>query len=112
MTLSCRNCGGAFTENDLDSLRAIARCRFCKAVTSIPPSRLRPTAPLPARFRAVELPDSLTVEWRWFTNKTVMLAFFCVAWDSFLLAFYPRAIASGQVLAILFPIAHLAVGVS
>jgi hypothetical protein len=111
MALSCATCGAPFVDGDLDSLRAIARCRFCRSVTSIPPSRERPTAPLPARFRAVELPDSLSVEWRWLTSKTVMLAFFCVAWDSALLGFYPRALASGNLGAILFPIAHVAVGV-
>jgi len=53
----------------------------------------------------------------WFSPAVFFLLFFCIAWDSFLVFWYSMALfAPGeggfQWIAILFPIAHVAVGVS
>jgi DNA-directed RNA polymerase subunit RPC12/RpoP len=49
---------------------------------------------------------------RWFSWKYVPLAFFCIAWDSFLCFWYSMAFnGNAPWIMIVFPIAHLAVGV-
>jgi DNA-directed RNA polymerase subunit RPC12/RpoP len=50
---------------------------------------------------------------RWFSLKYVPMAFFCVAWDAFLCFWYSMAFSQANVpwIMVVFPIAHLAVGV-
>lgn len=54
---------------------------------------------------------SLQITRRWFASKYIGLLFFCIAWDSFLLFWYAMAGATGSWLMIVFPVAHVAVGV-
>ena len=55
--------------------------------------------------------DRLELSWRWFSLKYLPLAFFCVAWDGFLCFWYSMAFTTGAPwIFIVFPIAHLAVG--
>jgi hypothetical protein len=54
----------------------------------------------------------LQLEWRWFSPKYIPLAFFCVAWDAFLIFWYSIAFGmDAPWIMIVFPVAHLAVGV-
>jgi len=55
---------------------------------------------------------SLKITRRWYSHQHLGMLFFCIAWDSFLVFWYTMAGASGNWLMILFPIAHVAVGVS
>ena len=47
----------------------------------------------------------------WYTPKLFGLLFFCIAWDAFLVFWYALAIKGGSLFAMIFPIAHVAVGV-
>ncbi len=51
------------------------------------------------------------ISWRWFELQHIFLAFFCIAWDSFLIFWYSMALHGGPLIMIIFPIAHVAVGV-
>lgn len=56
--------------------------------------------------------DQIELSWRWFSWKYLPLAFFCIAWDGFLCFWYSIAFSTGAPwIMIVFPIAHLAVGV-
>lgn len=64
-------------------------------------------------YRAGEPPPpaaDFTIVRRWFSPKYVFMAFFCVAWDSFLVFWYSHA-TSGPWIVSVFPIAHVAVGI-
>jgi hypothetical protein len=54
----------------------------------------------------------LDLSWRWFSWKYLPLAFFCIAWDGFLCFWYSMAFSmDAPWIMIVFPIAHLAIGV-
>jgi len=58
--------------------------------------------------------DSILIRRKWFSLKTIPLIFFCIAWDSFLVFWYStvtKSESSMDLLAIIFPIGHVAVGV-
>jgi hypothetical protein len=52
----------------------------------------------------------LFVVFKWFTPMAFFLLFFCIAWDTFLVFWYSMA-GQASVLFLIFPIAHVAVGV-
>ena len=56
---------------------------------------------------------ALKLSWRWFSMKYVPLLFFCIAWDAFLCFWYSMAfkIEGTPWIMVVFPIAHVAVGV-
>ncbi len=52
------------------------------------------------------------LERSWFSPSLIFMAFFCVVWDSFLVFWYSMALRAGAPwIMVVFPIAHLAVGV-
>ena len=61
--------------------------------------------------------DALVLTRRWFRPQAIFLAFFCVAWDSFLVFWYGMALSGAaegsgaSVIMLVFPLAHVAVGV-
>ncbi|MEL7234924.1 MAG: hypothetical protein AAGK74_10530, partial [Chloroflexota bacterium] len=60
--------------------------------------------------------DGVEMSWRWFNWSAVFLTFFVIAWNSFLVFWYRMALSSPfdggpQLLMIIFPLAHVAVGV-
>lgn len=58
--------------------------------------------------------DSIRIRKKWFSLKTIPLVFFCIAWDSFLIFWYLNVTSTESpmdVMAIIFPIGHVAVGV-
>ena len=67
---------------------------------------------MPLRFE-VDQSRGFEVSWRWFRPRYIFLAFFCVAWDSFLLTWYGAAFAmeDSPLIMLIFPLAHVAVGV-
>jgi hypothetical protein len=71
----------------------------------------RDPAPLPEKFNVSRTGHTMAVDWRWFGAKYIFLAFFCAAWDCFLIFWYATALTTGNAMMILFPIAHVAVGV-
>jgi hypothetical protein len=127
MNLTCTVCGAPLAVEGIDLERKVARCLYCRSVFDLEgrkapalgdtgiPVRLAPRArvPMPERFQVDEEPGLLRISWRWFSWILIMLAFFCVAWDGFLLFWYGIAFTQKDVpwVMIVFPVAHVAVGV-
>lgn len=131
--LECGRCGAPFREADIDARERVATCRFCGAVTPLPPepeppvpAARRDATPLPAARGKVPRPDSIGLDqtseglrltYRWFSPVFFFLLFFCIAWDSFLVFWYwmgLQGMAQAGPMAIImlvFPIAHVAVGI-
>ena len=77
-----------------------------------------PKVPRPNTLQLIESFDQLQLVRRWFTPGLFFLLFFCIAWDGFLVFWYSMAFGvgggmpgPGKWLFVLFPIAHVAVGV-
>lgn len=118
ITLSCPSCGGKTR-----ILPGTARfaCDYCGSEhmlkTNLPSER----APEPEEKRIYAAPNSVVMDQdgqslrlvrRWFSLKYLPMAFFCVAWDGFLCFWYSMALGGDAPwIMIVFPIAHLAVGV-
>ncbi len=67
--------------------------------------------PIPERFTVSHADNDLMVSWRWFRAVHVVLLFFVVTWDGFLVFWYFGSLASeAGVFFQLFPIVHVAVG--
>ncbi|HVW02406.1 MAG TPA: hypothetical protein VHB77_18775 [Planctomycetaceae bacterium] len=130
MDLVCGACGAPFKSEDLDLRRGVATCRYCHAVTQLQTAQVQtpaaPAAVQPSIPQFVPQPDSVHVdEWqnelvltrRWFTPVLFFLAFFCVAWDSFLIFWYWMGLTNMgdmgpmRLIFLIFPICHVAVGV-
>ena len=73
---------------------------------------LRPEVGQPANVLVQQDRQSARIVQRWFSAKYIPMAFFAIAWDSFLIFWYTAAFSSGAPwIMIVFPIAHVAVGV-
>ena len=71
---------------------------------------------LPTRFTVDRRADHLAVRWRWFTPIALFTLFFCFAWNGFLVGWYGLATqgdapAGVDIVMLLFPLGHVAVGV-
>ena len=77
-------------------------------------SPARAPAPLPVGFAVSDHAGTLSVVWRWFQTKHLLMLGFCVAWDSFLVFWYATAFTQPDApwLMRVFPVAHVAVGVA
>ncbi len=123
--LHCPVCGSTIPGENVDLDLAIARCPTCRSVYDLMGRKAPPRAPadpVPAPRPKVALPskfevddrgyDGMRVSWRWFSPKHIGALVFCIAWDSFLLFWYGIALtADAPWIMIVFPIAHVAVGV-
>jgi len=72
-------------------------------------------------FLPLGLPDKIHVQHqgpvleitrRWFGGKHVLMAVFTVGWNAFLFFWYSQALQGDDLVVILFPLIHVAVGVS
>lgn len=119
LTLNCPSCGGhtAYTANSPQ-----ITCQYCgnqhifqlagQASAPAIARRFRPQVTRPRSVRIEQSPGELRLKWRWFSPKYIPMAFFCIAWDSFLIFWYGMAFGmQAPWIFIVFPIAHLAVGV-
>ncbi len=115
----CSTCGGPIGAQDVDRSLGVATCPHCTTVTelrgrasvAVPPSRGE-LVPLPERFLVSEEPGALRIQWRWFRPSALFLVGFCVFWDGFLVVWYAGAFASGSTVMALFPLLHVAAGVT
>ncbi|MDY7230752.1 hypothetical protein [Hyalangium rubrum] len=127
MQLSCEVCHSPLRAEDVRLDLAVAKCHACNAVYDLSGRKarglsaqrpeklpLRPKVALPSNFRVEEDGPTTRISWRWFNPLThLFLAFFCIAWDGFLVVWYGIALnmEDKPIIMILFPIAHVAVGV-
>ncbi len=109
---------------DLDRRLAVATCSHCGAIYDLAsradraepaPAPLRAPVALPPRFTLDRRADSLVVRWRWFTPIALFSLFFCIAWNGFLVGWYGLATqgdapAVVNIVMLLFPLGHVAVG--
>lgn len=123
MALTCPSCQVPFRPQDLDLERSVARCAQCSSAMDLAwqddgPTRLahplRPRVPIPERFVDREEAGRYVISWPWFKPQLLLQLLFVIAWNSFLYVWYRGALDNektnwGQ---ILFPIAHVAVGVT
>jgi hypothetical protein len=132
MQLRCPRCGEGIVAEDVNVATSIAKCRACNEVFDFtgqiePSQAMVPIAPQPATlkifeddapvieagYRDAEAPSQkLLIVKRWFTPSVFFLVFFCLFWDGFLVFWYAMAIKNGIWLMMLFPILHLAAGVT
>jgi hypothetical protein len=72
---------------------------------------------IPEGLDVLQHGDSAVIRRTWFSHTVWFLVFFCVAWDSFLIFWYSMALGPHKnagpmdLMAIIFPIGHVAVGV-
>jgi hypothetical protein len=72
--------------------------------------------PIPEGIDVIQSGADATIRRTWFSHTVWFLLFFCIAWDSFLVFWYVSALTDHKhgpmdLMAIIFPIGHLAVGV-
>lgn len=110
----CPECDEPIVADAINLDRGIATCHACNAVFELGPSAKRPTAevPLPKHIRITDLGNHLEISWRWLSRELLVFIPFTAVWDSFLFFWYSNAFKEGApLMAILFPILHLGVGV-
>lgn len=134
--LACPKCRAGIPASDVNLNALVGKCAACHHVFRIDPSELDAGSSAPAespgRPSSITLereepspilrdtyrdatgrpPTTFTLRRRWFQAQHVFLLFFCIAWDSFLVFWYGSAMTTDAPwLMIVFPVAHVAVGV-
>lgn len=134
--MNCRSCAAPLDGRNLDRRLAIITCGHCGAIfdltrrsgqeqdsrepqaaTPAVDAPARAPVPMPGGIRVDRGEKRLKVSWRWFTPKDLFLIMFAFCWDAFLVFWYSQALDSPfgggpQLIMILFPLIHVAVGVS
>jgi hypothetical protein len=124
LTLQCPSCGGK-TVFSPGSDRFV--CTYCgnEHIFRLPTTAASRYAndqpfehkhlprPRPREVIVQQRDQSLVFSWRWFSLKYIPMVFFCIAWDAFLCFWYSMALNMDGTpwIMIVFPIAHVAVGV-
>jgi hypothetical protein len=124
--MNCPKCDARIAAENVNIQALVAKCDKCGEVFRVtdylPPAAGkvadgRPTrVPQPGTLVVQDAGDIRVMRRRWFRPMHVVLLFFCIAWDSFLVFWYVTALAMPagggfDLLAIVFPICHVAVGV-
>ena len=114
VNLTCPACGAPFSADEVHADLGIANCRVCRGVLDLRARDRAIEAPRPARFVVDESDGRLIVTWRWFRVAGLALIPFAAVWWIFLFGWYQSALANpkGDLIAILFPIGHVAAGVA
>jgi DNA-directed RNA polymerase subunit RPC12/RpoP len=122
LTLTCPSCGGKARliegtnrlHCDYCGNEHVVEMRFQPAPedSAARLTPIRTTAFRPSSMRVERDAESARIIQRWFSPKYVPMAFFCVAWDAFLIFWYSMVLGGGApwIFAV-FPIVHLAVGI-
>jgi hypothetical protein len=127
MQVICPSCGEMLRSEDMNLDQMVGKCRRCHALVNLRDfvpqqgsaesaglaNRPRPVVPQPHQLTVEDSGTQLRIFWPWFSGSAVFLIFFCIAWDSFLIFWYYQVLAGpgNNWLMIVFPIAHVAVGV-
>ena len=97
----------------------VAKCRHCNSlidlkqfVTHEDTGWDHSQVPEPSGLRVDDSGPGLRIVYRWFSFVFIFMAFFCIAWDSFLVFWYSMALGGNIIwLMVVFPVAHVAIGV-
>lgn len=117
ITLTCPSCGASIQVTE-DANRY--KCEYCgnehlikmEAAAAVSLTPQRGLVPVPPGVSLEREKQTARIVQRWFSLKYVPMAFFCIAWDAFLIFWYGMAFSTNAPwIMIVFPIAHLAVGV-
>lgn len=128
MQIQCKACRSKVAAEDVNLERGLAKCRACQAIFAFadqvkgadqprPVPRERGEVAPPKSIKIHEWGSSLVITRRWFTPAAFFLAFFCVAWDAFLIFWYSMAVSGDgppgafRWIMMIFPIAHVVVGI-
>jgi DNA-directed RNA polymerase subunit RPC12/RpoP len=111
-TLTCPSCGA---KTRLDNFTERLVCEYCGNEHILGAEKrpaLRPEIPQPANVLVENDRQVARLIQRWFSLKYIPMAFFAIAWDSFLFFWYSMAFGSGMpwIMAV-FPLLHVAVGI-
>lgn len=132
MQLVCPQCSAKIRGEDINLAVAIARCASCSAVFAfsaaqlgrpvMPVSMPRPLAPKPAHLTVDDSGHDLKIWWNWLHCGLIPMALFALVWNGFLVVWYGLAFGvianqggggnNGFWIMVLFPLLHVAVGVS
>ncbi|HKP76650.1 MAG TPA: hypothetical protein VJT67_14065 [Longimicrobiaceae bacterium] len=121
MKILCPACRVPVAADDVNLETGLAKCRTCNNVfrfddlPELAPStvRARPKAEKPRSVVTTEANGELVVQYRWFSAKYLLLLFFCLFWDGFLVFWYAMALGGGGGLVfLLFPLIHVAAGIA
>lgn len=121
--MQCPRCQAEIPAEDVNLDNLVAKCRQCNEVFSFAdqvqqtaqlhqsPSRKLPV-PKPDRLRIEDLGDPRRIIRRWFSTAIIVLVFFCIFWDGFLIVWYWIAFTKpGPWIMVVFPLLHVAAGV-
>jgi hypothetical protein len=124
MDLTCNACGASMGKDDIHRDLAVIKCRACGSIFDLlprppedhpdpPAQRKREKVAPPEKFDIARKHDALQISWKWYSHALIGLAFFCVAWDAFLIFWYNIAFSHEEIpwIMVVFPIGHLAVGI-
>jgi hypothetical protein len=126
--MKCPKCDAVIAADNVNIQALVAKCERCNEVFRVSdqllPAAKEPAAaeaaarvPRPATLVVQEEGDIRVIRRRWFRPMHLIMLFFCIAWDSFLIFWYAMALfgpAPGgafDVIAVVFPVCHVAVGV-
>jgi hypothetical protein len=120
MKIVCPSCRVPVAADGVDLATGLASCRGCGNVfrfdtapeLAAAPARARPRVEQPANVAVSEAGGELTIQYRWFSLKHVIMAFVCLLWDGFLVRWYSETLAAGDVIMSLIPVFHVAVGLA
>lgn len=124
----CPQCQKSISAADVNISDLLAKCSSCDVVFTIDRPNTNSNVATTVSEMAPSRPSGITEEegpmgertirLRWFHAALFGLLFFCIAWDGFLVFWYSMALfgmgkpGQFQWIMVLFPIAHVAVGVS
>ena len=119
MKILCPSCHVPVAADDVNLATGLAKCRTCNNVFRLdeipelaaPAARPRPRVERPRSVMTTDANGELTLQYRWFSWKYVLMTVFCVFWDGFLVFWYAVAFSTRNPLLILFPIIHVAAGI-
>jgi hypothetical protein len=126
VTLTCPSCGAKISVAE-DSGRF--RCDYCGnehilkiSAEPVPGAekKIRPQLPTPSAVKIEKEGEVTRLVQRWFSGKYVAMLIFVIPWDAFLCFWYSMAFGAGGMgmggdlpwIFFVFPIGHLAVGIS
>jgi hypothetical protein len=132
-SIQCETCGAPIPSANIELALMIAKCDQCNAVFSfagqvghsdqdavnrVLGGAQAPVRPVPSdhKVRESDTGDQLILTLRWFTPKTLFIAFFALFWNGFLVVWYTMGLAglasgeTGMIIMLLFPVLHVIAG--